>query len=232
VIQDPTNQYITTILSYCDLRGKEVLEIGCGKGRITRDLALHAKRVVATDPDAASLETARSVTAAGNIEFMLAPTGVPDLPDNSFDIAVYTLSLHHVPAAEMSDSLRSAAKLLHKDGIIIVVEPGDGGSFSEAKERFGAGSGDERPAKNAAIRAMHSLVGWTVEETVLFHTLFKFDNDEDFLANMLPACRQLPESYLNEVRSFLDQHRNDQGIILEAERRLNVLRPIKKREQS
>lgn len=226
MIQDSTNQYITAILSQCDLRGKEVLEIGCGKGRITRDLAMHAKRIVATDPDAASLETARSVTAAGNIEFMQVPTGIPDIPDRNFDIAVYTLSLHHVPTAEMSDSLRSAAKLLRKDGIIIVVEPGDGGSFSEVKERFGAGSGDERSAKNAAILAMHSLKGWRVEETVLFRTLFQFENDEDFLVSMLPAYRQLPEFFVNEVRSFLDQHRNDQGIILEAERRLNVLRPI------
>lgn len=56
MIQDLTDQYIVTILSQCDIYGRYVLEIGCGKGRITRDLAKHAKRIVASDPDAAALE--------------------------------------------------------------------------------------------------------------------------------------------------------------------------------
>jgi len=56
VIQDPKNQFIAAILSHCEIRGKELLEIGCGKGRVTRDLARHARKVVAIDPDAAGEE--------------------------------------------------------------------------------------------------------------------------------------------------------------------------------
>jgi len=44
MVQDPTDQHIKAILSVYDLFGKEVLEIGCGGGRITRDLAKHAAR--------------------------------------------------------------------------------------------------------------------------------------------------------------------------------------------
>jgi 2-polyprenyl-3-methyl-5-hydroxy-6-metoxy-1,4-benzoquinol methylase len=225
VIQDLTNQYIATILSQCDLTGKDVLEIGCGKGRITRDLALRARRVLATDPDADALKTARSAIAAANVAFMLAPSGVPDLPAGSFDVVIYTLSLHHVPVAEMPSSLRKAADLLRENGVIIVVEPAEGGSFTDTKERFGAGSGDERPAQESAIRAMHSLEGWTTKETVLFRTLFQFDNEEDFLANMLPDYQQKPEPFVAEVRRFLDQHRASYGIVLDAYRRLNLLHP-------
>jgi len=226
LLQDPTNQYIATIQSQCVISGKDVLEIGCGKGRITRDLALHAKRVVATDPNAAALEIARKTIDSGNVEFMLAPTGVPDLPAGSFDVVIYTLSFHHVPVTEMSDSLRQATELLNKNGVIVVVEPGNGGSFTKAKERFGAGSGDERPAREAAIRAMHALKGWIVEETILFRTLFQFDNDEDFLTNMLPDYQQQPETFVLDVKWFLDLHRSENGIILDAGRRLNVLRRI------
>lgn len=234
MLQDPSNQYIATIISHCDISGKELLEIGCGKGRITRDLIKHAKRVVATDPDAAALETARAAIAADNVEFMLVPTGVPDLPVGTFNVVIYTLSFHHVPVAEMSNSLRNAASLLRDGGVIVIVEPGSGGSFTETKERFMAGSGDERPAKDAAVRAMQTLEGWTVGETVYFRTLFQFDDDEDFLTNMLPDYRQQPKSFMNEVRRFLDLHRteNGSGIILDADRRLNVLRPSKKREDS
>lgn len=232
MIQDPTNQYIATILSQCDIRGKEILEIGCGKGRITRDLAKHAKRVVATDPDAAALETAQAAIAAENVEFLPAPAGVPDLPAGSFDVVIYTLSLHHVPVAEMPDSLRKAASLLRERGVIVIVEPGDGGSFTEAKERFGAGSGNELPARESAIRAMYAMEEWSAEEAILFRTLFQFDDDEDFLVCMLPGYRQQPESFVNEVRRFLDLHRTADGIILDADRRLNVLRQHGRREQS
>ena len=231
MIQDPTDQYIAAIMSRCDLGGKDLLEIGCGKGRITRDLAKHAARVVACDPDAGALETARAANYADNVQFVHAPTGMPDFPAGTFDLVIYTLSLHHVPVAEMSGSLRMAARLLRKDGSIVVIEPGDGGSFTEAKERFGAGSGDERPAKEEAVRAMHLLDGWKVGETVSFRTLFRFTDDEDFFVSMLPDYRQQPESFLREVRAFLDRHRTGDGIILDADRRLNVLRLFAQREQ-
>ena len=231
VIQDPTNKYIATILSQCDLSGKDVLEIGCGKGRITRDLAEHAKRLTATDPDGSALEKARAALTATNVEFMLAPAGVPDLPSASFDVVFYTLSLHHVPVAEMPVSLRKAANLLRETGVIVIVEPGEGGSFTETKERFGAGSGDERPAQKSALRAMHALEGWTAEETILFRTLFQFDNDEDFLASMLPDYRQQPEPFVAEVRRFLDHHRTENGILLDAYRRLTLLRRSGTREK-
>jgi SAM-dependent methyltransferase len=230
VIQDPTDQYIATILSQCDITGLDVLEIGCGKGRITRDLAKYAKRVVATDPDALALEKAQTLVAAGNVTFVHEPCGVPVLPPGSFDAALYTLSLHHVPADEMSASLSATADLLIKNGVIIVVEPGDTGTFTMAKERFGAGSGDERPAREAAIAALHVLDRWTLGETILFRTFFQFDDDDDFLVNLLPGYRQQPDSFVEEVRLFLSQYRTEEGIILDAERRLNVLSPSEKRK--
>ena len=225
MIQDPEDQYITTILSQCDLRGKDILEIGCGKGRITRDLAKHARMVVATDPDAASLAKAHADIRANNVEFIRAPNGIPEFPAGSFDVVIYTLSLHHVPVMAMTDSLRAAARLVGRNGCIIVVEPGNGGSFLEAKARFGAGSGDETPAREAAIRAMHALEDWTVGETVTFRTQFRFNDDEDFLINMLPNYRQQPETFLTAVRHFLDQHRTGNGIVLDSGRCLNILRP-------
>jgi len=230
VIQDPTNRYIATILSHCDITGKDVLEIGCGKGRITRDLAMHARRVIAVDPDDDALGKARIDIAAANVDFLLAPTGIPYLPAETIDVVIYTLSLHHVPAGEMSNSLRSAVNLLRKEGVIVVVEPGDSGSLTVAKERFGAGSGNERLAKDLAIRAMHALEGWTVGETIHFRTLFQFVDAEDFLASMLPDYRRQSEFFVNEVRSFLELHRTMDGIILDADRRLNVLRPSEKSE--
>ena len=224
MIQDPTNQYIAAIVSQCELNGKDVLEIGCGKGRITRDMARYARRVIATDPDAVALGKARIAFDAANVEFKLAPAGVPDLPAKTFDVVIYTLSLHHVPAAEMLDSLGKAAELLRENGVIVIIEPGDGGSYTETEERFGAGCGDERPARRSAIQAMNALEGWTASETILFRTQFQFDDDDDFFTSVLPGYRQSPKGLAAQVIQFLDQHRAPHGIVLDASRRLNLLR--------
>ncbi len=223
MLQDPTNEYIRTITAHCDLTGKEVLEVGCGTGRITRDLARHARRVVAVDPDEGALAKARSAGPAANVQFLPMPDGVLDFPPASFDVVIYTLSLHHVPLDRMNESLRAAADLLREGGVIVVVEPGDGGTFTEAKERFGVGSGDERPGREAAIRAMHGLHGWTVGETVLFLVRFLFADEDDFIAAKLPGFGAKPEAYQREVREFLARNRTPEGVVLDAGRRLNVL---------
>lgn len=224
MIQDPTDQYIAAIISQYDLGGKEVLEIGCGKGRITRDLARHARRVVATDPDSTALQSALTAVDAGNVEFVHAPAGVPEFPAGSFDAVIYSLSLHHVPVDQMNGSLCKAAGMLRNDGVIVVVEPGDSGSFTEVKERFAAGSGDERPARQAALCAMQQLEGWSKGATVHFRTLFQFADDEDFFSTLLTGHRQHADSFIHEVKVFLEKYRTADGIILEADRQLNLLK--------
>jgi len=224
MIQDPNDRYIATILSQCELRGKELLELGCGKGRITRDLARYAGHVLACDPDSDALEAAKRNVAAANVEFRWTPTGLPEALPGSFDLALYTLSLHHVPEAEMSASLNQVTGMLRSDGTIVVIEPGDSGSFTEAKERFGAGSGDERPARAAAMAALNSVPGWKPCATILFRTTFQFDDEDDFLATMLPGYREQPASFVEEVRQFLAPHRGITGIVLDAERRFTLLR--------
>lgn len=227
MLQDATNQYIRTILEHYPLAGKDVLEIGCGSGRITRDLVAHARRVLATDPDAAAIAKARTAVTAANVEFRQAPTGVPDLPAGSFDLVIYTLSLHHVPMGEMTASLEQAGRLLRRDGAILVLEPGDEGPFMEAKQRFGIGSGDESPQQAAALRAMGELTGWIVGETIRFKTYFQFADEEDFFASKVPGRRQMPAEKIEAIKEFLRPYRKPEGIFLEAGRRLNLLRPAR-----
>jgi len=179
---------------------------------------------VAVDPDEAALAKARAAVPAANVRFLPMPDGVLNFPPATFDVVIYTLSLHHVPIYRMNESLRAAAGLLREEGVIVVVEPGAGGSFTEAKERFGAGSGDERPAQEAAIQAMHQLDGWTVGETVHFRVQFLFADEDVFIAAKLPGFGEKPEAYRREVREFLARHRMPEGVVLDAGRRLNVLR--------
>lgn len=223
MILDPTNQFIWHIAAHCDLAGKTVLEVGCGKGRVTLELARHARKVVAVDPDEGLLQAARSLVAAENVEFIRCGGESLAFAEKSFDLVVYSLSLHHIPADYMQESLRQAAKLLRDGGEMIVIEPGDNGTLIEAEERFGVGDGDERTAKEAAQRELRGL-GWTVGETIRFRTLFYFDHQLDFLENLLPGHQDKPAQLVREIGAFLDRHRADGRIELDAQRWMNVLR--------
>lgn len=223
MIQDPSDQQIKAINALFDLTGKDVLEIGCGKGRITRDLAKFARHVVAADPDSAALQHARSAVPSNNVEFISAPNGIPPLQKNSIDLAIYSLSLHHVPADKMKNSLTTVGKLLKKGGAIMVLEPGDGGTFNAAKRRFGVGSGNEDKVKEAAIQSMQDLPGWAMSETYCFEAQFLFADREDFFRSKLPNYRQLQPAKQRQIEDFLLQYKTNVGIILTTERRLNLL---------
>ena len=223
MLLDPDNQYIRTINAHAPLAGKLVLEIGCGDGRITRDLANHADQVVATDLSPTILEKARYNVRENNVEFLLIPDGFADLPPQSFDLVIYTLSLHHIPQNKMVDNLNHSGRLLKDRGKIIVIEPGNRGSYLEVKNRFGAGSGDESVVKAAAITAMKSLDNWKLSPTYHFSVGFLFTDPADFYSNKLPEHHKLPAEKRAELQFILQQHTETRGIILYSERHMNLL---------
>jgi len=59
MILDPDNRYIQAINSHASLTGATILEIGCGSGRMTSDMAQYAAKIVATDLNSAALEQAK-----------------------------------------------------------------------------------------------------------------------------------------------------------------------------
>lgn len=224
MILDPTGQFIRHITGQCDISGRDILEIGCGSGRITLDLARHARRVVAIDPDGAALRAARSGISGANVEFIRCGGESLAFPEHTFDLVVYSLSLHHLPIGCMLKSLMQAARLLREKGEIVVIEPGMEGTLIEAEERFGVGDGDEREEKEAALRAMGGLAGWEMGETIHFQTLFYFADERDFLESLLPEYRRVPKERIREIGHFLQTHEKDGRIVLHAGRRLNVLK--------
>lgn len=223
MILDPDSKYIQAINSHASLTEATILEIGCGSGRITGDMAKYVAKIVATDLDPAILEQAEKNITAKNVEFLYTPDGSPDFPARSFDIVIYTLSLHHIPEDKMINNLRHSGNLLKESGKIVVVEPGDGGSFLEIKKRFGAGSGNEDPEKKAVITAMQNLDGWLLSPTYHFDVDFLFTDNADFFTNKLPRYQDMPADEINELKNFLKKHTTDRGIILTSERRLNLL---------
>jgi len=98
VAEDPEGISARAIQDFVDLKDKRILEIGCGKGRLTFPLAEVASHITAIDPLAGDIETAIEVTPdklKGKIDFSAAGIKEFALPPGSpqFDIGLFTWSL-------------------------------------------------------------------------------------------------------------------------------------------
>jgi SAM-dependent methyltransferase len=102
-----------------DVRGLDVVELGCGTAYFSAWLAKRGARPVGVDPTPAQLETARMLQQETGIQFPLleAPGESVPLPDATFDLA---LSEHG--AATWADPyawIPEAARLLRAGGRLV-----------------------------------------------------------------------------------------------------------------
>ena len=80
---------------FVSLKGRAIIEIGCGDGRLTFQYAPRARKVVALDANAAEIERARARAdriGAHNMRFLARPAQ-GRLPGAPFDVALFTWSL-------------------------------------------------------------------------------------------------------------------------------------------
>jgi len=101
-----------------ELKGKMVLEVGCGNGRISSLLAPKVDQLIAIDPDKLLIEEARARCIG--VEFCVGSGESLDFPDNIFDVIIFTLSLHHQNSEK---ALKEAKRVLKEGGAILVIEP-------------------------------------------------------------------------------------------------------------
>jgi len=98
IIVDPENNEARTLFDMVKLDGQQVLEIGCGDGRLTWRYAHKAAHVTAIDPSAKQIALAREQLAgplAERLEFQciafedFAAASAPSF----FDVAILSWSL-------------------------------------------------------------------------------------------------------------------------------------------
>ena len=92
----PDGMEVRLIERFTTLRGKRILEVGCGDGRLTFQYAPTAKRVLAFDPDRPSIEDAldeQDWLNVRNVDFRVG--SVEHLPARGapFDVALFSWSL-------------------------------------------------------------------------------------------------------------------------------------------
>ena len=93
---DPEGNEIRALRQVTDWRGKAVLEIGSGDGRLTRRLTRLGARVLGIDSDPTLVRAARRAFAgrtSGRVRFQVGTAEELKFPASSFDIVVFAWSL-------------------------------------------------------------------------------------------------------------------------------------------
>ena len=94
--RDPENFEGKTLHRTVDLKGKRVLEVGCGEGRLTWKYAGASSLTVGFDPDHAALRIARADSPSDwhkHVHFVGASAKRIPFAKETFDIAILAWSL-------------------------------------------------------------------------------------------------------------------------------------------
>jgi len=102
------------------LRGKTVLDVGCGTGRFTRELAREGALVTGTDASEVMLQRARAHDRDGAIRYVRGDANEA-LPDGPYDVITAFYCVHYLDLA--SFARRARARLNHEGKLAIASFP-------------------------------------------------------------------------------------------------------------
>lgn len=98
---------------------RRALDVGCGQGRLARQLAVHCAEIIAIDADRQTLMRARGASGTETrITFVEGDVMTYPFGDESFDMITAVATLHHLP---LRLALARFRNLLKSGGVLAVV---------------------------------------------------------------------------------------------------------------
>lgn len=124
--------------------GDKVLDVGCGTGTLAMIVEPRVGptgRVFGIDPAAHQIARARSkaVQRHLSIEFQIGVIERLDFPDQSFDVVLSTIMMHHLPNDLKRQGLAEIARVLKPGGRLVIADFQPPDERSAQPVRFGAG---------------------------------------------------------------------------------------------
>jgi ubiquinone/menaquinone biosynthesis C-methylase UbiE len=183
-----------------ELDGRDVLDVGCGEGGLVRWMRSRGARAVGVE--CGDEMRRRALTADPEHAREYVDAEGQDLPfgDASFDVIVYSYSLHHVPVGDMPAALDEAHRVLRTGGTLYVVEPDvDPPATSVAFPVV-----DETAVRAAAQRALDdaSAHGFTSVDRFTYDSESvhaDFDGYADQIVGIDPDRAELLDQHRDEV---------------------------------
>ncbi len=236
---DPEGLEIRTVSRHASFDGRDVLEIGCGDGRLALKYAHIARRVVAIDPNADSIKLARRNLPddlSSKLEFRIGRGEELAFPAESFDLVFFTWSLCCTDIPVMGKALEEAWRVLKPKGTLINLQPSlhqpfESGALSYLiRKKFGTTVDDERYRQSRFALKYLSLIekrfGLVAEEEFTVSTYF--DTVDDALADLTRDVKELYEKLdaqrKQKIHETLRSTLTDGGILTKENAVVSVFR--------
>lgn len=170
----PENRFILRQMG--DIRGKRLLDLGCGAGENSVYFAKQGAHCVATDYSPGMVEVALKLAASNGvkIEGRTANAMALDFPDNTFDLVYASNLLHHIPDPKIA--LKEMHRVLKPGGKACFWDPLKHNPVINVYRRMATEvrTEDEMPLDINIVHYIQSLFSETAYDTFWIATLWIF----------------------------------------------------------
>jgi hypothetical protein len=170
---------IDVLADLVPLPGREVVDVGCGDGRLVRALAARGASAVGVEVSEEAVERARD----GEHRYLVGSADALPLGDASVDACLLMRSLHHVPRERMGAALAECARVLRPGGVAYVAEPLSRGAFNAVLALVD----DEREVRELAQAAIAATTALGHERTVEYDAPLRLQSFEAFRRMVVSA---------------------------------------------
>jgi len=194
---------------YLPMRGGErILELGCGAGQTTRELAEShpGLAILATEVDAIQHDKNLQIKDLPNVTFQLGGAEAIALADSSVHYVILLKSLHHVPGALLTQSLGEIHRVLKPGGLAYISEPIADGPFN-----------DEEVVRRNAFSALEQAVAagmFELVEQIFFHEERLYEGFAHFEEQVLGVTHshfEIDAPLLVQIKAAFEQHLDHRG---------------------
>jgi ubiquinone/menaquinone biosynthesis C-methylase UbiE len=194
------------IEEFIELGGREMLEIGCGDGRLSSLLANKVKSLTAIDPDKAMIKLA--CKEISGVDFRVGYGERLEFNDKTYDIVLFSYSLHHQDCVKALDE---AKRVLRDNGIILIIEPSAEGEYTQFVSIF---QEDEINRLNRTLAYIKSR-NFNISRQDVYFVNYHFKDEKELYYHFMDSYLVEPDTdALDKMKAILGNKKSARPVTI------------------
>ena len=189
-----------------ELSGREMLEIGCGDGRLSSLLAHKVKSLTAIDPDQAMINLA--CKKISGVDFRVGYGEKLEFKDKSYDIVLFSYSLHHQDCVKALDE---AKRVIRDNGSILILEPAIEGKYTQLVSIFQEDEIDRLSRTLAYIKSGN----FDISREEVYFLDYHFKDDKELYYHFMDSYMTANDGEaIEKMKAVLGRKKSERPIVI------------------